>query len=203
MQKRLEESATDATYESVIKASEQRTIENESSKTQEIVKALRGIFADEPTREDKVVIFSSFTGYLSILHQAIEREGIGATCLTGSMTATQRSKSIRAFSTDPETRVILCSLKASGTGITLTAGNHVFLSDIWWSPAADNQAIDRVHRIGQTKTVFVYRFLMEDSIDERILALQKVKSQQIILTFEVSPEAAREMRIKEFQALLS
>ena len=115
----------------------------------------------------------------------------------------KRCQEIARFSHDPEVNVILCSVKAAGVGITLTVANHVFLADLWWSPAVDFQAIDRVHRLGQTKPVSVLRFLVKDSIDEKIYALQKEKNVMAKLTFERQTEEARGQRARDIQGLLS
>jgi len=103
-----------------------------SSKTVEILTELQRI---RSRGGEKVVIFSGFVGYLMLLKQALEGDGFGTETFTGSMSAPQRSRAISRFSTDPAVTVILCSVKAAGVGITLTAANHVFLADLWWAPA--------------------------------------------------------------------
>jgi SNF2 family DNA or RNA helicase len=87
----------------------------------------------------------------------------------------QRETEIKKFQEDPENRIFLISLKAGGTGLNLTAADYVFIIDPWWNPAAEMQAINRAHRIGQDKKVFVYRFITEGSIEEKIQSLQKRK----------------------------
>lgn len=133
----------------------------------------------------------------------LEDDGFTTTMLVGSMTHKQRTDAMSRFAEDDNVRVILCSLKAAGVGITLTKANHIFLTDLWWSPAADLQAIDRVHRLGQTRVVQVKRFIAARSIDEKIYALQKKKMQLSKLTFELSAEQAREQRYRDFEELLS
>jgi len=86
-----------------------------------------------------------------------------------------RAKPVRAFQNDPGPAVILVSLRAGGTGITLHAADYVFLLDPWWNPAIEDQAVDRVHRIGQDKRVFVYRMITQGTIEERIQHLKKEK----------------------------
>ena len=130
---------------------------------------------------DKVVIFSNFVSYLDILFQAMQREGYDSSTvaqLNGRQNLEKRRNEINRFQNEPAVRIILCSVKAAGVGISLTAANHVFLSDLWWAPAVDQQAVDRVHRLGQKKPVQVLRFLCEDSIDERIFNLQKKKNRR-------------------------
>jgi SNF2 family DNA or RNA helicase len=80
--------------------------------------------------------------------------------------------------------VLLASLKAGGTGLNLTAADHVFLLDPWWNPAAEDQAADRAHRIGQTRPVFVYRLVAKNTVEERILALQERKRDLVDLALE-------------------
>jgi len=95
--------------------------------------------------------------------------------LTGDMTRVQRDANLKAFKEDDGTRVILISLKAGGEGLNLQHADHIFVVDPWWNPAAELQAIDRVHRIGQTKSVKAIRFIIKDSIEERIVELQNKK----------------------------
>jgi DNA repair protein RAD16 len=85
------------------------------------------------------------------------------------------SQSIQAFKNDRKVRVMLISLKAGGVALNLTIANHIFLMDPWWNPAAEMQAIDRTHRIGQHKPIFATRFIIENSIEERIMMLQEKK----------------------------
>lgn len=95
--------------------------------------------------------------------------------LDGAMSQMQRQNAVMSFNTDPTVTVFLVSMKAGGLGLNLTAGSRVFLLDPWWNPATEDQAIDRVHRIGQTREVIVYRFIMEGTVEERILELQEKK----------------------------
>lgn len=100
--------------------------------------------------------------------------------IDGSVSAQKRIVCISQFNADgPDTpRFILCSLLASGTGINLTRGNYAFMMDLWWNEAVENQAMDRIHRINQTRKVTVMRFVMKDSIEERIVQLQQKKGMQ-------------------------
>jgi DNA repair protein RAD5 len=152
------------------------------------------------------VIFSGFVGYLALLRKALEEDGFITTTLTGSMTASQRARAISRFSSDPAVCVILCSVQAAGVGITLTAANHVFLADLWWAPAVDLQAIDRVHRLGQRQTVYVKRFLVCDSVEEKIFKLQRDKLDLARRAFErgarMTQEELRAQRLGEINSLL-
>jgi SNF2 family DNA or RNA helicase len=123
----------------------------------------------------KAVIFSQFVMLLERVHEALALRfpDLPRHELTG-MTL-DRQKPVEAFQTAPGAAVMLVSLKAAGTGITLHAADYVFLLDPWWNPAVEAQAVDRVHRIGQTNTVFVYRMVTAGTIEERIQALKASK----------------------------
>jgi len=124
---------------------------------------------------EKGVIFSQWTGFLNIIAKELEIEGHSFTHLNGKMDAYARIESMGRFSKDGGPRFILCSLMACGTGITLTRGNHVYVMDCWWNRASEDQAMDRVHRIGQTRKVRAIRFIMKDSIEERFINVQDAK----------------------------
>ena len=125
----------------------------------------------------KVLIFSQFVGMLQIMKQDFTKEKIRFQYLDGSTTPKERQRAVETFQNTPEERVFLISLKAGGTGLNLTAADYVFIIDPWWNPAVEMQAIDRAHRIGQTKTVFYYKFITQNSIEEKILKLQQSKFQ--------------------------
>jgi SWI/SNF-related matrix-associated actin-dependent regulator of chromatin subfamily A3 len=171
-----------------------------SAKTIEIIRAIKLIRSQHP--DEKIVIFSSFVSYLNTLRAELTSEDIHFCHIEGSMPQKQRVEQMRRFAADESVPVMLCSLKACGVGITLTRANHIFLADLWWSPAADIQAIDRVHRLGQTRVVHVYRFLVTNSIDHRIYNLQKEKMQMAKMTFDMTREQAREQRLRDIQSLL-
>jgi superfamily II DNA or RNA helicase len=121
----------------------------------------------------KVLLFSSFTGMLDIVRAALDERGIGHATIEGK--TRDRDEAIKRFNDDPSVKVFLLSLKAGGVGLTLTAADTVILFDPWWNPMAENQAMDRAHRIGQTKTVNVYKLIAKGTIEERVLELQKKK----------------------------
>ena len=94
---------------------------------------------------------------------------------SGSTSAPDREKAIQSFQNDDEVRVFLISLKAGGVGLNLTAADYVYIVDPWWNPAVEQQAIDRTHRIGQTKNIFAYRMICNDTVEDKILKLQDRK----------------------------
>ena len=104
------------------------------------------------------------------------------------MFAQNRGDVVKQFQEDPKTRVFLISIKAGGVGLNLTEADYVFILDPWWNPAVEQQAIDRTHRIGQTKNVFIYKFITKDTVEEKILALQqrKLKVARSLITTEES-----------------
>jgi hypothetical protein len=121
----------------------------------------------------KALVFSQWTSLLDLVEPHLRAAGIGFTRLDGS--TVDRGGVVRAFQEDASVSVILLSLKAGGTGLNLTAADHVFLLDPWWNPAAEDQAADRAHRIGQERPVFVHRLVAENTVEERILLLQEKK----------------------------
>ncbi|WP_018228332.1 DEAD/DEAH box helicase [Methyloversatilis universalis] len=121
----------------------------------------------------KVLVFSQFTGMLDLIHEQLVEAGIGSVMLTGD--TQNREAVVRRFQ-EGTVPVFLISLKAGGVGLNLTAADTVIHYDPWWNPAAENQASDRAHRIGQDKPVFVYKLIVAGSIEERIVALQEKKA---------------------------
>jgi superfamily II DNA or RNA helicase len=126
---------------------------------------------------NKVLIFSQFVKLLRIIEPDLRARGIPFAYLDGSQRPEERAQQVERFQTDPAVPVFLISLKAGGVGLNLTAAQYVFLLDPWWNPAVEQQAINRAHRIGQQQTVFVYKFITKDTIEEKILKLQERKLQ--------------------------
>ena len=121
----------------------------------------------------RVLVFSQFTGYLKSISARLAKEGIGHLYLDGS--TRNRAEVIEAFTSGQEP-VFLISLKAGGFGLNLTEADHVFIMDPWWNPAAEQQAVDRIHRIGQDKEVHVYRLVAEGTIEEKVMQLKESKA---------------------------
>lgn len=144
--------------------------EEASGKFEEIISMLENLVAEN----HKVLIFSSFVTHLKLIEERIQQQNWRYSLLTGK--TTDRESVINQFQNDPKNFIFLISLKAGGVGLNLTAAEYVFITDPWWNPAAENQAISRAHRIGQQKNVFVYRFITENSIEEKIQVLKEKKS---------------------------
>ncbi len=140
-----------------------------SSKVQTLVDALRTAVDDG----HKALVFSQWTSLLDLIEPELKQASIGYSRLDGS--TTNRGELVSEFQTEAGPPVMLISLKAGGTGLTLTAADHVFLVDPWWNPAVEQQAADRAHRIGQDKPVLVYRLVSLGTVEERILTLQEKK----------------------------
>jgi SNF2 family DNA or RNA helicase len=140
-----------------------------SSKVERLLEALVETSADG----HKALVFSQWTGFLDLVEPALTAAGIAFERLDGS--TRDRAGVVARFQDDAGPPVMLVSLKAGGTGLNLTAADHVFLLDPWWNPAVEDQAADRAHRIGQERPVMVYRMVAKDTVEERIFALQEKK----------------------------
>jgi superfamily II DNA or RNA helicase len=121
----------------------------------------------------KVLVFSQFVKHLDIFKKHFEAENIPFAYLDGS--TRNRGEIVSEFQQNAELKVFLISIKAGGVGLNLTQADYVFILDPWWNPAVEQQAIDRTHRIGQDKKVFIYKFIAKDTVEEKILALQNRK----------------------------
>lgn len=124
----------------------------------------------------KILLFSQFVSYLAVFEEMLQADGIPYSYLDGSMDEKERVAAIDRFQENPEVKVFLLSLRAGNSGLNLTAADYVFLADPWWNPFTMRQAEDRAHRIGQDRTVFSYKFITKNTIEEKILALQQRKT---------------------------
>ncbi len=141
---------------------------DESAKLEEIIREI-----EENAGHHKILVFSQFLKMLDLIKQHLEKAGIPYEYLDGS--TQDRAQRVGRFQDSEHCRVFLMSLKAGGVGINLTEADYVYLVDPWWNPAVEQQAIDRAHRIGQTKKVFAYKMICKDTIEEKILLLQEKK----------------------------
>lgn len=145
----------------------------DSTKTEMLINELEQVLGAH-----KALVFSQFSSMLQLLAKACDRKGIRYFLLDGSTPAERRAQMVREFQESPEApHLFFISLKAGNTGLTLTAADYVFLFDPWWNRAVEEQAIDRTHRIGQTKSVFSYKLICRNTVEERILELQARKKQ--------------------------
>ncbi len=160
----------DATSLAGVAAEEDGKKETHSVKLEELMREL-----EENIGRHKTLVFSQFIGMLSLIREQLEARNIPYAYFDGSSTAPERRTAVNRFQEEEACRVFLISLKAGGVGLNLTAAEYVYLMDPWWNPAVEQQAIDRTHRIGQTKPVFAYRMICRDSIEEKMLQLQARK----------------------------
>lgn len=138
---------------------------------------------------EKALVFSQFTSFLALIASRLDEAGIPYFIITGSTPKKERLNLVNKFNRD-ETPVFLVSLKAGGTGLNLTGASVVVHADPWWNAAAQNQATDRAHRIGQTRVVSVQRVIAKDTIEERIIRLQEAKRELAEQVLGADPEAA-------------
>ena len=117
----------------------------------------------------------AFLGMLALIKEKLIENNISFEYFDGSTPPHEREKAIQNFQNNDDCRVFLISLKAGGVGLNLTAADYVYIVDPWWNPAVEQQAIDRTHRIGQTKNIFAYRMICKDTIEDKILQLQERK----------------------------
>ena len=172
-----------------------KNFEGSSGKFDQIIENLENIVAEE----HNVLVFSSFVKDLELLKTELKKRNLKFEMLTG---ATQNRKQvIESFSNNKDCNIFLISLKAGGVGLNLTKADYVFLLNPWWNPAAEAQAINRAHRIGQSKNVFVYRFLSSETIEEKIARLQQSKK-QLADTFVNSNNPLKDLSKEEILELL-
>nr|GEV87147.1 helicase, C-terminal [Tanacetum cinerariifolium] len=132
---------------------------------------------------EKAIVFSQWTRMLDLLEACLKGSSIGYRRLDGTMSVHARDKAVKDFNTLPEVSVMIMSLKAASLGLNMVAACHVLLLDLWWNPTTEDQAIDRAHRIGQTRPVSVLRLTVRDTVEDRILALQQKKRVMVSSAF--------------------
>ncbi|KAM3398977.1 DNA repair protein RAD5A [Capsicum galapagoense] len=149
----------------------------------------------------KSIVFSQWTAFLDLLQIPLSRSSIPFVRLDGTLNQQQREKVIKKFSEEDDISVLLMSLKAGGVGINLTAASNAFVMDPWWNPAVEEQAVMRVHRIGQTKQVMIKRFIVKGSVEERMEAVQTRK--QRMISGALTDQEVRTARIEELKMLFA
>uniref|UniRef100_J3LDE0 SWI/SNF-related matrix-associated actin-dependent regulator of chromatin subfamily A member 3-like 2 n=1 Tax=Oryza brachyantha TaxID=4533 RepID=J3LDE0_ORYBR len=149
----------------------------------------------------KTIVFSQWTAFLDLLQIPLSRHNFSFARLDGTLNLQQREKVIKEFSEDKTILVLLMSLKAGGVGINLTAASNAFVMDPWWNPAVEEQAIMRIHRIGQTKSVSIKRFIVKGTVEERMEAVQARK--QRMISGALTDQEVRSARIEELKMLFS
>ncbi|HUF94124.1 MAG TPA: SNF2-related protein, partial [Candidatus Limnocylindria bacterium] len=149
----------------------------------------------------KALVFSQFTSLLALVRARLDRDGIPYEYLDGR--TRDRAARVTRFQADPGCRLFLVSLKAGGLGLNLTAAEYVFLLDPWWNPAVEAQAIDRTHRIGQTRPVFAYRLIARGTVEEKVLELQQTKRDLADAIINADNSLLRTLTRDDLELLLS
>ncbi|MDA3640305.1 DEAD/DEAH box helicase, partial [Mycobacterium xenopi] len=148
------------------------------------------------------LVFSQFTGFLGILRSHLDAAGIGYSYMDGSVSARGRAAALAAFG-EGANQVFLISLKAGGFGLNLTEADYCFLCDPWWSPAAEAQAVDRAHRIGQTRPVTVYRLVSSGTIEEKVVGLQQRKRELFTAVMDEGELFSSAITVSDVRELLA
>jgi SNF2 family DNA or RNA helicase len=161
---------------------------------------LRAMIGDLTENGHKCLVFANFLAGVELLSQDLMDRGIPNLTMTGA--SGNRQSLVRSFQTDPEIKVFIMTLKTGGTGINLTAADYIFIMDPWWNSAAEAQAVDRSHRIGQENPVFCYRLIARDTIEERILELQKRKKDLAGALLSGDPGALKNLREEDIAFLV-
>jgi len=167
-----------------------------SSKIEKLTEMLKAL---EPG--DKAIVFSQYTNMIDLVEWRLKKARIKAVKLLGSMPLNMRRCMLDAFKCDKSVNVILMSLKAGGEGLNLQAANHVFVLEPWWNPAVEAQAIQRAHRIGQTKPVRAVRFITKETIEEKMYQLQEKKQLVFDGTVDSKVEALSKLTDDDLQFL--
>lgn len=156
---------------------------------------------EEVTENHKAIVFSQFTTMLGIVRERLDAAGIPYAYLDGK--TRDREEVVNQFKSDPKCRIFLISLKAGGVGLNLTEAEYVFLLDPWWNPAIEAQAIDRTHRIGQTKNVYACRLIARDTVEEKVLELQQGKKKLAEAIISGEESMLKSLKKEDLELLLS
>ena len=174
-----------------------------SSKIEAMIKILT---AQGQASETKTVVFSQWTSFLDLVEPHLKQNGIEYARIDGKMNSIKRDNSTSTFSTDPNCKVLLASLSVCSVGLNLVAANQAILADSWWAPAIEDQAVDRVYRLGQKRDTTVWRLVMEGSIEDRVLDIQETKRKLMLEAFRETAKKKvddRANRLADLEQLLT
>jgi DNA repair protein RAD5 len=171
-----------------------------SAKTSRLMMELETLRKNEPTT--KCVIFSQWTLMLDLLQIPLDKAGFHYCRLDGSMSQPQRERVLAQFAKPGGATIMLISLKAGGVGLNLVTASVVYFMDAWWNPAVEDQAIQRVHRIGQTRTVRVYRFVVQHTIEQQIGMLQQRKK-HLAQSIGMNEDEQKQLRLDDLRSLFA
>ncbi|KAK5660361.1 hypothetical protein OQA88_12902 [Cercophora sp. LCS_1] len=177
--------------------------ETKSSKTEALLKIIQATLKNDGS---KVIIFSQWTSFLTVIQRQLDEAGYTYTRVDGSMSTAKRDTAIQALDKDPNTRIMLASLGVCSVGLNLVAADTVILVDSWWAPAIEDQAVDRVHRLGQTRPTTVWRLVMEGTVEERVLDIQSEKRELVGKAFQEKQgkkKKTKETRMADILKLLA
>ncbi len=174
------------------------TDQTESAK----LEAFRELLAEAVDDGHRILVFSQFTSLLTLLRSELETQELSYCYLDGAMTPKARQAAVDRFQAGPDIPIFLLSLKAGGTGLNLTGADTVVHFDPWWNPAAEAQATDRAHRIGQQRVVTSYKLIVAGTVEEKVLALQAEKRALLAGVFEASDAVATQLSLGDLKALL-
>ena len=163
-------------------------------------KYLKEVVASITSEGHKCLIFTNFLATVELIGEDLEELGIGHLVMTGA--TGDRQSLVQRFQNDPSIGAFVMTLKTGGVGLNLTAADYVFIVDPWWNRAAENQAIDRTHRIGQENPVFCYRLIAKDTIEEKILELQQRKANLVASLLTSDSNAVKALSEKDIEMLL-
>jgi SNF2 family DNA or RNA helicase len=149
----------------------------------------------------RMLVFSQFTSLLGLVREELETRGLEFASIDGSMSPRERQREVDRFQASAEVPVFLISLKAGGTGLNLTGADTVVHFDPWWNPAVEAQATDRAHRIGQTRTVNVYKLIVAGTVEEKVLTMQQEKARLLADVFDESDAANARLSLADLREL--
>jgi len=172
-----------------------------STKVEAVMDGVKLMMKESPS--NKAIVFSQYNSMIAIVEWRLKSIGVQCVKLVGSQPLTERRSVLSAFKTDPDIRVIIMSLRAGGEGLNLQEASHVFVLEPWWNPAVEAQAIQRAHRIGQTKEVKAIRFITEGTIEEKMLELQEKKRLIFEGTIDSSAMALSQLTADDIKFLFS
>ncbi|XP_045802956.1 DNA repair protein RAD5B-like isoform X2 [Trifolium pratense] len=176
-------------------------IENNLTESSKLSKLFDFLEKIQKYSDEKSIVFSQWTSFFNLLENPLRRRGIGFLRFDGKLTQKQRESVLKEFNNTKEKRVLLMSLKAGGVGLNLTAASNVFLMDPWWNPAVEEQAIMRIHRIGQKRKVTVRRFIVKGTVEDRLQQVQAKK--QKMISGALTDDEVRTSRIQDLKMLFS
>ncbi|MCX6937987.1 MAG: DEAD/DEAH box helicase [Verrucomicrobia bacterium] len=166
------------------------------------LEAFRELLAEAVDDGHRLLVFSQFTSLLGLLRDELDKQELTYCYLDGSTPQKQRQAEVDRYNTSPDIPVFLISLKAGGTGLNLTGADTVVHFDPWWNPAAEAQATDRAHRIGQTKVVTSYKLICTGTVEEKVMMLQDEKRRLLADVFEASDAVNAKLTLADLRSLL-